>query len=911
MPRNQTRASRRTRQGKQTAAAVRDDSAEESSETVAVTTESPAVGRNKRSTRNLSVIYSDSSRRVSGVTAERVTRSRTRASRNEATEPTRAPVDSDDDDSYSESDSSPRKKVRASRRRSSPRKTAKSSTANRTSKAGRKRKVGRRSRKQETEDEESEDSLHLSESEGEEMEQDNEEEDEEADNESERVKLDKVTTPRRGNRSGTRSSSASTPSTPNVSNKSSPSVVLLRMENTPTNAARPTRGRGAARQKKDPAAAAKSDDITASEEGESAAHTGSSRVRGRRSVRQSRQQQSSTQQQQQQQSITRRGKMVPTEENAAVTTDTANKEDGGDKEKEKPEEEKEQQPQEEKETTTTTTAVPEEEKSAAAAAAKNEGDGNDDEEKKEDRTDKPKDIPEKKDADNEGSTSAAGDTAAGADPTPVEKMEVDEPSGSDVATGDQVSKTTDAVEEVKTDSGNAGKHKLELEGDSGLESALLSKKAKLTEEPVKPEEKDAPKMDVEETKNATAELEKASNEDKTAASVKITEEVVTSEKIAVCDDSAINGEKAAKDPEPPSDTTSTTTTALTPAVVEPKVNGNTTDGTGVNNSDTDNNSASLGVSFSRRWVANPDLSDNAGKDSFSVVSYNLAEEDWSAKHQKLVDEVLQLSPSILCLQEIDEGYFKRLLDSALKSHGYIGLYKAGKLANKGLATFYLLSSFEVLHHRELEIQDLLEKDIHRANLLDEEKEALKSFLNSQAPVLITKLKSISTGKTITVGTVSLPSDSEVVLAVQVAAVMREILEISEGPNNPHVLCSSFDLDEDSVVYQLLRDGLLKNEVVDDLKKKAKVPVLEKESAEISTLLETFFKHSSANLKSSYGSILGHELTFPDKTQKLSKDSVWFSSNSLFTKNVLDVGRVGKQVPANNHVSLKVELGFMN
>lgn len=132
---------------------------------------------------------------------------------------------------------------------------------------------------------------------------------------------------------------------------------------------------------------------------------------------------------------------------------------------------------------------------------------------------------------------------------------------------------------------------------------------------------------------------------------------------------------------------------------------------GSNGYDTENNVifASIGKAIPRQCVVNSKITDINTKDVFTVVSLNLSDDDWTSKHENLVNEVLQLSPSILCLQEIDEVYFKNLLDSALKSHGYMGLYRAEKAATKGLAMFYLLSSFEILHHRETEVHELLEK----------------------------------------------------------------------------------------------------------------------------------------------------------------------------------------------------------
>ena len=71
-----------------------------------------------------------------------------------------------------------------------------------------------------------------------------------------------------------------------------------------------------------------------------------------------------------------------------------------------------------------------------------------------------------------------------------------------------------------------------------------------------------------------------------------------------------------------------------------------------------------------------------------------------------------------------------------------------------------------------------------------------------------------------------------------AAVLREIHNINDGANNPHVLCGSFNLTDDSIVYQLLRDGILKNEILEELKKNANVPVPEKEVSKSFSCIES-------------------------------------------------------------------------
>lgn len=63
---------------------------------------------------------------------------------------------------------------------------------------------------------------------------------------------------------------------------------------------------------------------------------------------------------------------------------------------------------------------------------------------------------------------------------------------------------------------------------------------------------------------------------------------------------------------------------------------------------------------------------------------------------------------------------------------------------------------------------------------------------------------------------------------QAAAVLREILAISGGANDPHVLCGSFNLREDSIVSKLLSDGHLTSDILNELKAKTNVPVPDKE-----------------------------------------------------------------------------------
>lgn len=323
------------------------------------------------------------------------------------------------------------------------------------------------------------------------------------------------------------------------------------------------------------------------------------------------------------------------------------------------------------------------------------------------------------------------------------------------------------------------------------------------------------------------------------------------------------------------------------------------------------NSASLGAAVSRKTLASESVEGASVTDQFSVVSYNVSGIS-SSKHQSLVDELSQLQAAVVCLQEVESEYFESSLNSSLKSQGYTSLFKAGKAMDKGLATCYRSAAFEAVSQHECEVGDLLQKEVENTDLNTEVKSVVATYLQHASPVLFVKLKHAASGKVVSVANFQLQSQEESVQVLQVAAVIQKLVSVSDGASNSHILCGTFNVDKDSSTIEMIKTGRLNNERMEALKQDAIIPIPDQDKVSVASVMEKSFNHPSS-LKSSYGTILGHELDVQSKVTGLVKSSIWFSSSSICATSVLnvDVDALGDTpMPKDSHVALKVDFGFV-
>uniref|UniRef100_T1IVJ7 Uncharacterized protein n=1 Tax=Strigamia maritima TaxID=126957 RepID=T1IVJ7_STRMM len=271
--------------------------------------------------------------------------------------------------------------------------------------------------------------------------------------------------------------------------------------------------------------------------------------------------------------------------------------------------------------------------------------------------------------------------------------------------------------------------------------------------------------------------------------------------------------------------------------------------------------------------------ETAAKHKFSVATYNLQ----GVEEDKVKQDVEELEADIVCFQQVDSDYYTNKLQPHLKSLGYVGFHHEGNNEQKGLAMFCKTATFEFVDKKECDVYQLVKKDIEEKNLEEKSKEILQSFLNkSSSSALYIKLKSVGSQKTMSVCNTSLTPTDHGMHALQLAVLVRELLNQSEGTANPHLLCGTLNLEENQPGLQVLKDGYLNDESISCLQVCKNVPIQIPEKNALVDLLWTCFQHSSSGFKSSYN-VLSKE-----NAPLNNKNSVWHSSDSLRVMGVLDL-----------------------
>ncbi|CAN7949394.1 unnamed protein product, partial [Ixodes pacificus] len=108
-------------------------------------------------------------------------------------------------------------------------------------------------------------------------------------------------------------------------------------------------------------------------------------------------------------------------------------------------------------------------------------------------------------------------------------------------------------------------------------------------------------------------------------------------------------------------------------------------------------------------------------------------------------------------------------------------------------------------------------------------------------------------------------------ALQVCCLARELCrEQCQG----RVLLGRLQLAAGSPAYQLLRDGYLDDDMIEELQRHCDVPRPGKENAALVNLLWKAFQHPSSSLRSCYAATKGSELPGG------ASSPAWFSSESL-------------------------------
>ncbi|KAF8778282.1 2' like protein [Argiope bruennichi] len=467
---------------------------------------------------------------------------------------------------------------------------------------------------------------------------------------------------------------------------------------------------------------------------------------------------------------------------------------------------------------------------------------------------------------------------------PVDEIKIDQPKV------EKILEPSSQSPEQKSDKDNVSSAQIPVASETNLE--------KITDNKVEP-----PIDTTVKANNETSKDENAVQEEKKTPSVEETT-VPLETSIPVAPPKESNTDTALNGAEQSSTTQKSTNEVLnvnTPNVNFDHSENNTPKANGAHN-DVQHTNSSIKDQYyvlpGRKYVINSKLNENlrqSVKNSmFGFVSFNLGTPDSDAYLQKdkLLNELSKLDAHVICLQQVAKPFYNAVLEPSLDALGFKSIFSQPQDSLKGMATFYKSSLFRLSGKSDISLRELVEKEIEASPLDSEQKAAVKSHIRRCGSVLFTHFSTVIGTQTITVANVQIPRSDFSSHALQISCLAQEVIRINGGTNKPLLLGGEFNIAENDASYQLLRDGYLSNEMIEELQQRKDVVLPDN-------------KHPSSNLCSCYHSVLDHEFIIPE-LKTASPDLLWYSSDSLHTVGVLDAV---SDKTGDHHLSLKADIAF--
>lgn len=230
---------------------------------------------------------------------------------------------------------------------------------------------------------------------------------------------------------------------------------------------------------------------------------------------------------------------------------------------------------------------------------------------------------------------------------------------------------------------------------------------------------------------------------------------------------------------------------------------------------------------------------NAGP-RFRVATYNVLAEiyatgqqypycdfwalSWDFRFQNILREIMDASPEVLCLQEVQADHYENHIYAALSDAGYEGVFKqktrqsmglAGKV--DGCALFWRRSKFHLVESYSIEFNELAQRQAQQVLGLNPRSDEGVAFLNrlskdnvAQLVVLEFIQPQTRTSRDITqicVANTHLYSNKDFpdVKLWQTWQLLQELesFVMSRGTGLPLIICGDFNSTPDTAVYDLL------------------------------------------------------------------------------------------------------------
>jgi len=268
---------------------------------------------------------------------------------------------------------------------------------------------------------------------------------------------------------------------------------------------------------------------------------------------------------------------------------------------------------------------------------------------------------------------------------------------------------------------------------------------------------------------------------------------------------------------------------------------------------------------------------------------------WDFRFQNILREIMDASPEVLCLQEIQADHYENHIYAALSDAGYEGVFKqktrqsmglAGKV--DGCALFWRRSKFHLVESYSIEFNELAQRQCQQVLGINPRSDEGVAFLNRLSKDNVAQLVVLEfiqpqsrTSRDITqvcVANTHLYSNKDFpdVKLWQTWQLLQELesFVMSRGTNLPLVICGDFNSTPDTAVYDLLARQSVHpghpdvNVTTDD-----NVPAILPDAMSIS---------HSFQLGSAYQAVLGDEPWVTNFTLNFKGvlDYIWYSAQNL-------------------------------
>ena len=311
----------------------------------------------------------------------------------------------------------------------------------------------------------------------------------------------------------------------------------------------------------------------------------------------------------------------------------------------------------------------------------------------------------------------------------------------------------------------------------------------------------------------------------------------------------------------------------------------------------------------RHWVSSN--LPTGGAPRFRVASYNVLAEiyatqqqypycdfwalNWDYRFQNILREIIDASPDVLCLQEIQADFYESSVYQAMSDAGYEGVYKqktrqsmglAGKVDGCGL--FWRRSKFHLVESYTIEFNEVAQRQAQQIGLNLRSEEGI-SFVNrlskdNIAQLVVLEFINGGTGAgqrstQLCIANTHLYSNKDFpdVKLWQSWQLLQELESffMNRSAHLPLIICGDFNSTPDTAVYELLSRAQVHPGHPD-------VNVATNNEEVPNVLPDAMSITHSFQLGSAYNTVMGEEPWTTNYTVnfKGTLDYIWYSANHL-------------------------------